>query len=186
MEKKFKSANDVFKQMMRIEELYATHDNTKKETPWLRVAVKIGNHYMDEIARHIDLCETEEQLRRWSDPAQKEKDPERIRFAYVIRSFMRDTSREEIARISPFMVEGLYFIDDDGNKITPHSLYFGCDARFWRDDPEHAQPNGYCYCHYLNALRPVMLPNGKRYIRREWANVNCRYANGLLYDFYRE
>ena len=185
MEKKFKSANDVFKQMMRIEELYATHDNTKKETPWLRVAVKIGKHYMDEIARHIELCKQYGNY-SFSKNASKEKDPDCIKFAYVIRSYMQDTSREEIARIAPFMVEGLYFIDDDGNKITPHSLYFGCDARFWRDDPEHAQPNGYCYCHYLNALRPVMLPNGKRFIKREWANVNCRYANGLLYGFYRE
>lgn len=185
MEKKFKSANDVFKQMVRIRENYATFDNTKKENPWLFVASKITNHYLDEIARHIELCKKYGNY-SFSSNASKESNPHSIKFAWVVRSFMEDTSREEIARISPFMVEGLYVELDNGERMTPYNLYFGCDARFWRDDPEHAQPNGYCYFHYLNALHPVMLPNGKRFIKREWANVSCRYANGLLYDFYRE
>ena len=184
MEKKFKSANDVFNQMARINERYATHDNTKKETPWLRVAVMISDHYLDEIARHIELCKKYGNY-SFSKNASKEHDPHRIKFAHAVRSYMEDTSREEIAKIQPYKVEGLYFIDDEGNKVTPHSLYFGCDCRFVHE-PTDAYANGKCFCHYDNALHPVMLPNGKRYIRRDWANVSCRYKNGLLYDFYRQ
>lgn len=184
MEKKFKSANDVFNQMARIRENYATFDNTKKENPWLYVASRIADHYLDEIARHIELCKKYGNY-SFSKNASKEHDPHRIKFAHVIRSYVEDTSREEIAKIEPYYCVGLYFIDDDGNKVTPHSLYFGCDSRLFHE-PTDAYTNGKCYCHYDNALHPVMLPNGKRYIRRDWANVTCRYKDGRLYDFYRE
>lgn len=184
MEKKFKSEQDVFKQKIRIMETYGT-PNTEPSNPWLRIANKISDHYLNMIARHVDMFKPGEEF-TFCTQYMKGTESCRIKFAHVVRSYMPDTSREEIAKISPFTVEGLYVVLDNGERMTPYSLYFGCDARFWRDDPEHAQPNGYCYFHYLNALRPVMLPNGKRFIRREWANVSCRYANGLLYDFHRE
>lgn len=68
-------------------------------------------------------------------------------------------------------------------KITPSTLYFGCDTRLFRED---GQACGYCYYHYMYALRPVYLPDGTHYREPRFANVCARYKDGIVCDFYHE
>lgn len=91
-----------------------------------------------------------------------------------------DTTRAEIETQQSIKVEGLYAFDDVVNKITPWCIYFGID--FWQNGCE----GGYAYFHYLNALRPVYLPDGTHYRVPHLRNVCAKYKNGVLTDFYRE
>ena len=91
-----------------------------------------------------------------------------------------DTTWEKLKAQQPIKVEGLYAFDDEGNKITPWCVYFSID--FWQNGCVGGDA---CY-HYLNALRPVYLPDGTRYRVPHLRNVCARYKNGVLNDFYIE
>ena len=90
-----------------------------------------------------------------------------------------DTTYEERKAQQPIKVEGLYAFDDEGNKITPCCVYFGID--FW----QNGCVGGNAYYHYLNALRPVYLPDGTRYRVPHLRNVQARYKDGVLCEFER-
>ena len=91
-----------------------------------------------------------------------------------------DTTWEELKEQQPIKVDGLYAFDDEGNKITPRCVYLGID--FWQNG---CVGGNACY-YYLNALRPVYLPDGTRYRMPHLRNVCARYKNGVLNDFYIE
>lgn len=90
-----------------------------------------------------------------------------------------DTTYDECHAQEPIKVEGLYAFDDEGNKIAPWRVYFGID--FW----QNACVGGNAYYHYLNALRPVYLPDGTRYRLPNLRNVQARYKDGVLCEFER-
>lgn len=154
---KEKSYNDVMRQIARIKERH--NDN-----PHYQRAKEIAMYYLDMIARY-DLGDRDEKL------------------GYEYRSFVYDTPREVIATLKPRKLVGLWF-DYNGEKVTPCNLYFGIDTRLLWDNG--GQTCGKCFTHYDNALHPVYLPNGERFVWYPLANVNCRYKNGTLYDFYRQ
>ena len=133
------------------------------DNPHFEKAKEVARYYLEMIAT-FDLGDRDERL------------------AYEYRSFVYDTSRDVIATLQPRKIAGLWFYYH-GEKVTPHNLYFGTDTRLMH---EHGEMCGRCFTHYDNALRPVYLPNGKRFTWYPLANVSCRYKDGVIRDYYRE
>lgn len=104
--------------------------------------------------------------------------------SHAVRSFMDDSSLDFIRNLKPIKVDGLYAFDDYGKKITPHTIFFGIDTRLFR--PIDGEACGYAYFHYLNALRPVFMPDGRHYREPYFCNVCGKYKDGFISDFYRE
>lgn len=153
---KEKSYNDVMRQLDNIREQYSDSEHYSR-------ALDIAVYYMTR-------------LDGWTEDMDE-------KLGYEYRSFVPDTNRAIIKSLEPRKIAGLWF-DYNGEKLTPHNLYFGCDTRLIRSDVDGKC--GKCFTHYDNALRPVYLPNGERFVWYPLANVNCRYKNGMLYDYYRQ
>ena len=162
---RMKSLNDVMEQKNRIMTI-----RYKGADRWLKVAIKIADFYSFNIVRQFEL---ENEFKTFAH----------IKRSHAVRSYMQDTSLDIIRNLKPWKKHGLYAYDDHGNKITPYSLYFGIDTRLFRKDGVAC---GRCYFHYLNALRPVFLPDGTHYREPQLSNVSCSYKNGVICDFYRE
>lgn len=173
MKQKMKSYDDVYNQSMRCHNLYNNFDNTKKGTIWLKKMWEITDFYMNNIAKQVSI----------DYPNDKPRKHDKEKFSYAVRSFMYDTDLKTIRSLQPFRLDGLYIIDDNGNKITPRDLWFGIDTRLFR--PDDGEACGYCYYHYNAALYPVYL-DGKRYRRPEWCNVSADYKDGVICNFYRQ
>ena len=173
MEKKMKSANDVWKQALKCNDLYNPFDNTKKGTSWLKVMWKIYDFYSQNIFRQIELNHPKENPEKYYNE----------KFSYSVRTYMPDTSLEVIHSLKPWKKEGLYCVMDDGEIVVPTRIYFGIDTRLFRKD---GNPCGRAYYHYCCALHPVLLPDGTQYREPNLSNVCCSYKDGLLYNFYRE
>lgn len=154
---KEKSYNDVMQQLDRIHENHSTSEHYERAT-------KIAHHYLSQLSHFCD-------------------DDNDEKLGYEYRSFMPDTSLAVIATLKPRKLDGLWF-EYNGEKLTPSNLYFGCDTRLIRSDVDGKC--GKCFTLYDNALRPVYLSNGERFVWYPLANVNCRYKNGRLYGFYRQ
>lgn len=164
---KRKSYYDVVRQFAYIVDTYGTENEHYPR------AKAISKHYLDMIGKHFArLGDATNRLNY-----REEKLP------HEYRSFMPDTSLEKIADLKPRKVKGLFFFDREGNKLTPINFYFGCDTRLWREDGETC---GRCFTHYDNALLPVYLPDGARFIWQPLANVSCRYKDGTIYDYHRQ
>lgn len=167
MKPKEKSHNDVMDQLTRMQLVYGGNHHMK-------TAYKIAEYYCNNITEQfrlegVDVIKTNICHEKRS---------------HAVRSYMPDSSREFIASLQPKKIEGLYAFDDNGNKIVPTRIYFGIDTRLFR--PEDGVACGRAYYFYGCALRPVFLPNGKRFRMKNWSNICCRYKNGILSDFYRE
>lgn len=153
---KEKSYNDVMRQLDNIREQYNGSEHYSR-------ALDIAVYYMARLDGYAE--DMEEKL------------------GYEYRSFVPDTDRAIIKSLEPRKIDGLWF-DYNGKKLTPHNLYFGCDTRLIHFNG--GETCGKCFTHYDNALRPVYLANGERFIWYPLANVNCYYKNGMLYDFHRQ
>lgn len=94
-----------------------------------------------------------------------------------------DSTREEIAKMEPVRIDGLYF-NYHGEKMTPSYLWFGIDLHTWLDRKDCN--GGECYIHYDNALHPVHLPDGKQLVMPDKRNVSADYKNGVICNFHRE
>ena len=165
---KEKSFNDVERQMHRI-----MANNPNCSVNWLREMFRIVEHYEKNITVQISINHSSNV---------NHEDYHDEKFGYEVRSFMYDSTRDFISTLRPWKNDGLYCIIN-GEKVTPTSLYFGCDTRLFREDGNAC---GFCYWHYACALHPVFLQNGKRYREPKLANVCAYYKDGKVFDFYRE
>lgn len=153
---KQKSYNDVMQQLEAIRAKYTTENGHYKR------AEQIATYYTKQIGQRMEHPDE--------------------RLGYEYRTFVPDTSLNVIKSLAPRRLEGLWF-DYNGEKLTPRNLYFGCDTRLFRSD---GQVCGKCFTHYDNALRPVCLPNGKRFIWYPLANINAYYENGIIHGYHRQ
>lgn len=107
---------------------------------------------------------------------------------FIDYGFVPTTPIEVYEKHEPIHVEGLYYEDDDGNKVTPHTVWFSCDTRNWRQDPTLGP--GRAKAMYGGrrgtTLTPVYTPDGKPFRCDDLCNVSARYRNGVLCDFYVE
>jgi hypothetical protein len=100
------------------------------------------------------------------------------------------TTAYEVYKNHPeIKVEGLYYFDDDKNKVTPSRVWFSCDSRNWKQDA--AQGPGRAYTMYFSerygtCLAPVFLPNGKQYIYSSLCNITGDYKNGVISNFRKD
>ena len=97
---------------------------------------------------------------------------------------VQDTPLEVIQNYPKMKVDGLYYIDNDGKKATPHNIYFGCDCRLAHNDETEVhgrayEAGGYC-------LSPIFLPDGTRFRNADLCNVSARYKDGVISGYYRE
>ena len=136
---------------------------------WMKKAYPIAEFYLNNISQQFELERGHE---TW----------EHIKRSYAVRSYMPDSSREFIQSLQPWEKKSLY-VEINGKKVTPTSLYFGIDTRLFRPDGSRC---GGAYYHYGCALHPVFLPNGKRYREPQLSNVCADYKNGIVCNFYRE
>jgi hypothetical protein len=97
-----------------------------------------------------------------------------------------DTTREQIAHLLPIHVHGGLWFEYNGERRTPHNLYFSSDLREWWDNPE--EYGGRLYTHFDNALRPVYAMDGKQYEERDIRCVSARYDadKHLIYGYYKQ
>lgn len=96
---------------------------------------------------------------------------------------MMSTQLEQIEQLKPIRIIGLYFMYN-GEKIMPYRVWFGCGS--WKDGEWHSELNGFAYCHYDNALRPVFTQGGQHYRIDYLSNVAASYDNIELSDWRRE
>ena len=101
---------------------------------------------------------------------------------------VQDTPYEVYHNYPPIHVEGLYYLDDNDNKVTPFSIYFSPDLRIWFWDK--TETYGRAYTMYGGAhgttLAPVYLPDGTQYRNEDLVCVSAYYKNGVISDFYHE
>ncbi len=99
-------------------------------------------------------------------------------------NYVQDTPFEVIRNYPNMKVSGLYYIDDDGDKIqvANHSnIYFGSDMRWRYENGVH----GLAYVYTRCALYPVYLPDGSRFRNADLCSVSARYKDGVIYDYGR-
>lgn len=102
--------------------------------------------------------------------------------------YVAPTLLEQIRGFRPIMVIGLYYKDDEGNKMTPTHIWFSCDTRNWHQNAESV--HGRAFTTYFGkhgtCLTPVYKRNGEPYRRDDMCDVSAMYDNKFLKDFYRE
>ena len=83
-------------------------------------------------------------------------------------------------------VVGLYYVDDDGNKVTPHNLYFSSDMRKYNNDETQVHGRAFTCAmgKHGTTLYPVYLPNGKRYRNADLCGISARYKENIIKDYY--
>lgn len=107
---------------------------------------------------------------------------------FIDYGFVPETTCEECKNHEPIHVEGLYYVDANGNKQTPNNLYFSSDMRNFTQDANAI--HGKAFTCYLSGggttLSPVYLPNGERYRCEDLCCVSARYKDGCISGFYKE
>lgn len=82
-------------------------------------------------------------------------------------------------------VVGLYYVDDEGNKVTPYNLYFSSDMRKCNNDETKVHGRAFTCAmgKHSTTLYPVYLPNGKRYRNADLCGISARYKDNIIKDF---
>jgi len=100
--------------------------------------------------------------------------------------YVPQTSYEVYHNYPEKKVVGLYYVDDDGNKVTPYNLYFSSDMRFANNDETQVHGRAFTCAmgKHGTTLYPVYLPNGKRYRNANLCGISARYKENIIKDYY--
>lgn len=90
---------------------------------------------------------------------------------------VQDTPMEVIKNYPNMKVSGLYYFDDNWNKVqvaNHATIYFSCDMVL-----------GLAYARIESCFRPVYLSDGSRFNNADLCGVSARYKDGAICDYYR-